>query len=51
MDDIDNFLEAYYDFITHFVEFVPAFLGIIIYNKYKNTTAKYIIYFLVYVFL
>ena len=50
MNNVDDFLDAYYDFITHFVEFVPTFLGIILFNRYKNTFVKYIIYFLVYVF-
>lgn len=51
MESIDNFLKANYSFITHFVEFVPALLGIVVFNKYKKTTAKYIIYFLIYVFV
>ena len=50
MSSIDDFLKYNYSFITHLVEFIPAFVGLIVLRKYKNTTAKYIIYFLIYVF-
>lgn len=50
MSNVDEFLKNNYSFITHGVEFIPAFVGLIVLRKYKNTTAKYIIYFLIYVF-
>lgn len=45
-----EFLKQYYWPITCSVEFLAAITGLILYKKYKSSTAKYFIYFLVYAF-
>ncbi|EDP69777.1 hypothetical protein FBALC1_09607 [Flavobacteriales bacterium ALC-1] len=47
---MEEFFKDYYTLITYSVEFIAAITGIIFYRKYKNTFAKYFIYFLVYAF-
>lgn len=46
---MEEFLKNNYFFITHFVEFLAAIVGLIFYRKYKNSAVKYFIWFLVYV--
>ena len=47
---MDEFLKSNYSLITSLLEFIPAILGVILFGRYKNTTVKFIIYFLIYVF-
>ena len=44
-----DFLLDHYSFITHAVEFMAAITGIFYYKKYKNSVAKYFIFFLLFV--
>ncbi len=46
---MEEFLRQNYILITHGVEITAAIAGIIFYKKYKRTSAKYFIYFLIYV--
>ncbi len=48
---MDEFLIKNYSLITKSVEIVAALVGIICYNKFKNSNVKYFIYFLIYVVL
>lgn len=48
---MEEFLKTNYSFLTKFFEFIAAITAILCYKKYKNTTIKYFIYFLVYVAL
>lgn len=43
-----DFLYNNYSLLTHFVEATAALTGLLLFNKYKNTSVKYFIYFLVY---
>ena len=45
---MNDFLLQYYSIITHSVELLSAVVGIILFNKYKGTSTKYFIFFLVY---
>lgn len=47
---MNEFLRQNYSLLTYLVEFLAAVIGIFCYKKYKNTAAKYFIYFLVYSF-
>ncbi|MGJ8593573.1 MAG: hypothetical protein ACSHXF_13560 [Aquaticitalea sp.] len=46
---MDEFLKQNYGLITHCVETIAAVTGLLVYRKYKDTTVKYFIWFLVYV--
>jgi hypothetical protein len=46
---VKNFLLNNYSFITHLVEIIAALTGIFLYKKYKNTSIRYFIWFLIYV--
>ena len=48
---MEDFLIQYKTVITRNIEFLAAFTGIIFYSKYKNSNAKYFIYFLIYLSL
>ena len=48
---MDEFLRQYYFLITYSVELLAAVTGIFCYKQYKNTVAKYLIFYLIYVFL
>ncbi len=48
---MDEFLRQNYSLLTYSVEFLAAVTGIFCYKKYKNTAAKYFIYYLIYIFL
>lgn len=48
---MEEFLKQYYALITYGVELLAAVTGLLCLKKYKTTAAKYIIYFLVYVFI
>ncbi|GAL73157.1 hypothetical protein [Jejuia pallidilutea] len=43
---MSNFLLDNYHLITYSLEFLAAVTGLFFYKKYKNTAAKYFIYFL-----
>src|SRR5690606_30807433 len=45
---MNEFLLKYYNTITFCVEILAAVTGLVLYNKYKQTVAKYFIYFLIY---
>ena len=45
---MNDFLIQYYSLVTHSVEALAAFTGLLLYRKYKDSTAKYFIYFLFY---
>src|SRR5690606_7859544 len=45
---MNEFLLKYYNTITFCVEILAAVTGLMLYNKYKQTAAKYFIYFLIY---
>ena len=45
---MNEFLLVYYNTITFCVEILAAVTGLVLYNKYKQTAAKYFIWFLVY---
>lgn len=45
---MQEFLFEKYILITHFVEVISALTGLFLYSKYKKNTAKYFIYFLIY---
>ncbi len=45
---MNEFLLEYYNTITFCVEILAAVTGLLLYNKYKQTAAKYFIWFLVY---
>ncbi|RZV66927.1 MAG: hypothetical protein EX254_03305 [Flavobacteriaceae bacterium] len=45
---MEEFLREYYSIITWSIEILAAVTGIVFYNKYKYTPAKYFIYFLIY---
>jgi len=45
---MNDFLLEYYNNITFSVEVLAAVTGLVLYNKYKHTAAKYFIWFLVY---
>lgn len=45
---MQEFLLKNYTFLTSLVEAMAALTGVIFFKKYKNTNAKYFIYFLVY---
>ncbi|NCO63731.1 MAG: hypothetical protein GW839_07570 [Flavobacteriales bacterium] len=45
---MSEFLLEYYNTITFCVEILAAVTGLVLYNKYKQTAAKYFIWFLVY---
>ncbi len=44
-----EFLINYYHLITHSVEILSALVGVLFLKKYRHTTTKYFIYFLVYI--
>lgn len=45
-----EFLENYYSYLTHFIELFAAVTGIVLFSKYKSSTAaKLFIYYLIYV--
>lgn len=46
---MEQFLLENYSFLTKLVEFIAAITGVALYKKYKNTSAKYFIWFLVYI--
>ena len=48
---MNNFLIEHYSLITHFVEILAAVTGILLFNKYKGSSTKYFIYFLVFIAL
>ena len=48
---MDEFLREYYNILVKGVELIAAITAIVTYKKYKNTTAKYFLWFLIYVFL
>lgn len=45
---MNDFLLSYYSIITHSVELLAAVTGILLLKKYKSTTTRYFIYFLIY---
>lgn len=45
---MNDFLLEYNNFITSCIEILAAVVGLVLYNKYKHTAAKYFIWFLVY---
>ncbi len=45
---MNGFLLEYNSTITSSIEFSAAVTGLLLYNKYKQTAAKYFIWFLVY---
>jgi hypothetical protein len=47
---LKEFFQEYYFLILYSIEFVAALTGIILYKKYRLTSVKYFIYFLVYAF-
>lgn len=47
---MDEFLKENYSLITSLVEFTAALTGLVLYNKYKSTPVRFIIYFLIYAF-
>jgi len=47
---VEDFLREYYSFLTKAVEIIAAITAIIVYKKYKNTSVKYFLWFLIYVF-
>ncbi|WP_282070024.1 hypothetical protein [Olleya namhaensis] len=47
---METFLKQNYTIITHGIEFLAVLVGILCLKKYKRTTARYFIYFLIYVF-
>ena len=42
-----DFLIQYYSLLTHSVETLAAFTGLVLYKKYKHTSVKYFIWFLI----
>jgi uncharacterized membrane protein YfcA len=46
---LEVFLNKYYALINFAIVFLPAIIGVYSYRKYKNTHAKYFIWFCVYV--
>ncbi|OEI81596.1 hypothetical protein AST99_03190 [Formosa algae] len=48
---MQEFLRNYYWILSLMVEAVAAITALVCYKKYKNTTAKYFIYFLLYIFI
>lgn len=46
---MQEFLLNNYLFITYLVEIIAAVIGLLFYRKYKNTVARYFIWFLVYI--
>ncbi|MFD0842101.1 hypothetical protein ACFQ1F_01035 [Flaviramulus multivorans] len=48
---MNNFLIEHYSLITHFVEILAAVTGLLLFNKYKGSSTKYFIYFLVFITL
>lgn len=44
-----DFLLEHYSLLTHLLEFLAAVTGIFYYKKYRNTTAKYFIWFLLFI--
>ena len=47
---MDDFLKENYSLITSLIEVFAAIIGVITFKKYKYTSVKYVIYFLVYAF-
>ncbi|MAX70234.1 MAG: hypothetical protein CMC76_03910 [Flavobacteriaceae bacterium] len=47
---MNEFLKEYYTLITYSVEFLALVVGLIYFKKYKNTPARFIIYFLCFAF-
>ncbi|MHA7844471.1 MAG: hypothetical protein ACX93I_14230 [Winogradskyella sp.] len=47
---MDEFLKENYDLITSLVEFIAAITGVLLFNRYKKSNVRYIIYFLIYAF-
>lgn len=45
---MDEFLRENYSLLIHSCEFIAAATGLILYKKYKSSTAVYFIYFLIY---
>lgn len=48
---MDDFFIKYYTQLIHLVEIIAAVTGILLYKKYKFTSTKYFIYFLVFIAL
>ena len=48
---MEEFLRQNYHHLTHGVELIAAVTGFLLYKKYKNTNAKYFIWFLIYLVL
>ncbi|MEP3837740.1 MAG: hypothetical protein ABJM36_08835 [Algibacter sp.] len=46
-----DFLTRNFNFIIYALEFLTAIVGLLCIKKYKNTTTRYFIYFLVYIFM
>ncbi|MCC1483671.1 hypothetical protein [Winogradskyella immobilis] len=44
-----EFIKEYYILLDRIIVIIPAIVGIILYKKFKNTTVKYFIWFLIYV--
>lgn len=44
-----NFLIEYFNYISNGLELFAALIGVLYLRKYKNTTTKYFIYFLIYI--
>lgn len=49
MDNVGETILDYFAHITLSVEYLAAITGILLFNKFKYSTAKYFIYFLIYV--
>ncbi|WP_299130941.1 hypothetical protein [uncultured Winogradskyella sp.] len=47
---MEEFLKENYFLLTHSIEFLAAVVGIYYFKKYQNTTAKFLIFFVVYAF-
>ncbi|SFD35650.1 hypothetical protein [Algibacter pectinivorans] len=45
-----DFLTRNFNFISYALEFLAAFVGLLCFKKYRNTSTRYFIYFLVYIF-
>lgn len=48
---MEEFLKEYYKILTLSTEFIAVVSGLFFYKKYKNTTAKFFIYFILYLFI
>lgn len=48
---LEEFLFKNYTLLTHSVEAIAALTGVFFYRKYRNTSTRYFIYFLVYIIL